>query len=315
MSAINKTVVSVLFVLFAFALVGSTVAAEEPSPLPESNLTVFPALIEISGELGHAQEETLIIVNNSDEPIPIVVEVKSLIPADEILDLSKRSEFDASRWIDVNPKYVAIKPGETVKIAIEMQIPENATQGGHYAEIVIGRYTLGASSTIDKTQTVIIPQLKVPVLINAGDDPVEELILEAGDIFPKFLHKINKTNTKIAIANVGNTHTLPNITIKLLKNEEVLQAESYSPGIILPNTKKAITAKWAPKVPIGIYKAQADVRYGTDSKVVSSKQETIIVFYPVWVILLVLLVVITLMYLFMKRKNITAAFKALKNLD
>lgn len=302
-----------LFVIFALLILfGAIFTVQAQEEAPASDITVFPALFEISAEPGETKKTTLLVVNNSEQPLPVQLETKSLITADKIIDLSKRSQFDASRWVKIDTKNIALKPGETKKVKVEIKVPKNATPGGHYAEIIVKKLVLQNTSQRDKTNTVLIPQVKVPLLITVAGDASEELILEAGDYFPAFIQKFGSLKTKLAIANTGSTHLLPTVTIQVLRSKEIIQEVDYTPGVILPNTKKDFIVNWKPEVPIGTVDLRIKTTYGADSKSLETKPEKAVVFFPIWLIVLLFALSGTIGFLAAKKQNISKAIKVLK---
>lgn len=276
-----------------------------------SAITVFPAILEIPSVKGEISKSKVVITNNSDKPLPLTLEVTSLIPADAIIDLSKRSQFDASRWVDIAPKNIALDANESKTIDIAITIPDNATAGEHYAEISVKELRLETEKKGTADQT-ILPQVKVPVFIQLEGETKEELLIESGDKFASIHQLRSAYTTAFTVANTGNTHLLPTFTIQLAKDGKILQRESFVPGILLPNTTKSVRHSWTPDVPIGRYSISIEANYGDNGKTSSLPENTFVIF-PFYVVVFSVFVICIGAYLFIKRKRLKNAFKALTN--
>lgn len=288
-----------------------TNSANAQTQQPASDITVFPALYEIATEPGNTKNETLLIVNNSKQPLPVQLEVRSIISADEIIDLTKRSQFDASRWVKLETSNIALESGETRRLSLNISVPKNASAGGHYAEIVIKKLVLENDQSSNETNTVLVPQVKVPLLISVAGETKEELIIEADDMFPGFIGFFGTLNTNISIANTGTSHVLPAISIDVYKNGQLIKSEPTSPGLILPNTKKSFNLNWKPSLGVGFYELKVKASYGNDGNFVESKPEKAFVFFPFWGIITLFGVSIILGFLLAKRQNISKAVKVI----
>lgn len=282
------------------------VNAQQPT-----NLNVFPAVIETNLDPGQSYKTSLVITNNSDKPLPVELEADSLLRPEEVIDIERINEYDASKWIDIEQTSLALEPGETKKIGLQINAPNAAKPGGRYAEIIIKELRL-QSPRATSSSAVIRPQIKVPVLANISGEAKKELLLEVGDKFPGFIGFNSTLSTQLTIANTGSTHLLPTVKFLAQKSGDIISSYQYSPGLILPNTKRTFNVAWQPGLPIGIYSLNTQVSY-EDGNFIESALEKALVFFPLWIIASLFVVSMVGGFLLAKRHNIKRAVNILLN--
>ena len=294
------------FGLLSISLVNVPVLAQEDGG---SSVSVFPALIDVPAVRGKTSSATFMVTNTSEKALPLIIETDSLIPVDDIIDMSKRSQFDASRWLYVNPGLVALEPGQSKEITVNLEIPQSASPGSHYAEIAVKQYQIEGSSDSRPAQT-IMTQVKIPVFIHLDGAVQQELLIESVDTFRPIYQRGALTTTSFRVANTGNTHLLPVFTINILKGDITVQTETFAPGILLPNTTKTISYSWTPAVPVGLYTLNITVQYGS-SQDAALAPERAVVLLPWYYFVFGGCATVIGLYLFIKRQYITSAIRVL----
>lgn len=295
-----------LAILITLYSPNTTLAAQDTT---DSALTVFPAILDVPSAKGQSAQSSFTITNNSDRPLPLALEVSSLLPADAIIDLSKRSQFDASRWVNTTPAFLAIDTGQSKEISVAITVPEDATAGDHYAEIAVKELRIDSDTRSGVAQS-IIAQVKIPIFIQLGGDTKQELIIESGDTFRPLYQQRTTHTTTFRVANTGTTHLLPSFNLSLTQGGETIQTETFTPGIILPNTTKTISHSWTPQVPVGTYDIGITAHYGTD-KIARMDPERTGVVFPLYLLAIGGIILCIAGYIFVKRKHLNAALHAL----
>jgi uncharacterized membrane protein len=306
-----KTKLLSLIFLGLFILGNSQTILAQQSQDNNVGLSVFPAIIELNGDPGQAIRQDLTITNTTQASLPVDLAVRSLIPIDSIIDLSRREQFDASKWISLQTEQFALEPGASKKIEIITNIPNDATPGGHYAEVYIKSLQIQTSVNNKVAQTRIIPEIKVPVLIKVSGDAKEELTIKQQNVFPATAQKGMPLTTTISIANTGTVHLLPTISVQLLKGDTITQETIINPFIVLPNTVKTIELPWTPNVSSGLYNATVQIKYGTSQQTQRLSPESLFVLPALYFVIGLPLLVISVVYLIIKRRNIKLAIKTL----
>jgi len=120
----------------------------EKGQVIESEITIINKGVEVTGELS-VNDFTF----KDDSGTPLIIESD-----DEVAN-----SFALSKWITV-PDEVVLIPGKAVKIPFKINVPENATPGGHYGTIFIQqKVEAGPSarvSTVTKVGALIILKVR-----------------------------------------------------------------------------------------------------------------------------------------------------------
>ena len=306
---LNKILLGILFVVLSTSSLPAAVA--EQAQDTTAGLSVFPAIIEMSGDPGQSNKVNLNITNTTQTPLPVDLDVRSLVPVDSIIDLSRRVDFDASKWIKLDTSQFALEPNATKTITVTIEIPDTALPGGHYAELYIKSLQIQTSVNNQPAQTRLIPEIKVPVLVRVSGDAKEELSIKQENAFPATIQNRMPLTTTVSIANTGTVHLLPTIAVQLWKGDILAQETLINPFIVLPNTVKTVELPWTPDVSSGLYKATVELRYGTNQQADSLSKESILVFPPWYVVFGIPASLVVIIYLVIKRRNITAAIRVL----
>jgi hypothetical protein len=203
-------------------------------------------------------------------------------------------------WVKVDTTPMVIKPGERAMVPFSINVPANATPGGHFGAIVFAN-----QPPDDKGVVTIGSQIGVLMMMRvAGDVKEVGAIAEFGFAKPKPWYNFLPVDFFVRFENRGNVHLRPtgNIFIRDMSGRQVAALDVNADfRSILPNSIRKFNASWLKQkggegqsalwnewhnFAIGRHKAQLVLLYGTDNKMVTSE----VAFY-VWPWRLILIAV------------------------
>ncbi len=299
-----------LFTLATLIIATSLFPSEARAQSGEHELifSVSPAIVEVAGNPGETIEASVTFANPSDKAAAAFIVSDALVPIDNIVDQSRRSEFDASAWIELETSTVAFDAKTRSKIPFKITIPELANPGSHYALLTLKPGVIEGPSQ----DTVILPELSASIFITVAGNINEEAELVEEDLEIPNLTMGSDNTLDFRIRNTGNVHILPTPKLSILKDGKPIEIFSLQPQLILPNTEKTFSVEWDTDVSIGAYSLQAELTYGTQSIPLSSSQHEFWVLpNPLHVFLLILgsPLIITLL---IKRRNLPRTLAVLR---
>lgn len=271
--------------------------------------TVSPAIIELTGKPGESFSSELTFQNLAENPTTATVTTDSLIPIDNIIDQGKRSQFDASSWIDVPKPNLIFDAGDLQTLKFNVSIPENANPGGHYAFINLRS---GVVARADSSKAKVAPQLGVSVFITVEGEVNEIAEIVQSDL--EISNLVRGTNNEISfrVRNLGNVHILTSPKVSISRSGERIESINVPAQLILPNTEKTFTAEWNADVSFGKYELTAEMTYGSQSIPLASIPTSFYVTPSIGLILLIILVVPLLAFAIIRYKNIPKVIQVLK---
>lgn len=248
-------------------------------------LSVTPPLFQIIALPGDVWQSSLKVVNGNAFPLTIYAEVAHFSPLGEFgqgnfSPIEKNSTStegtDLAEWIDMAKGPYTIQPEQTQDISFIVDIPKNASPGGHYAAILI--------STEPPQDDVKGPEVKTSQSVTSLFFlRIEGDVIEDGDIRE---FRVNDTLQEkpnadffLRFENKGNVHLLPRGEIRITNmwgTERGVIPVNYQTqfGNVLPKSIREYHYTWNSDFTfsdIGRYKAVATLGYGTDGvKSVSS---------------------------------------------
>ncbi|MCA9332674.1 hypothetical protein KDA00_02260 [Candidatus Saccharibacteria bacterium] len=272
---------------------------------------VSPAIIETAGSPGEKVEKNIAIINGSSNPLPIHIETRSLLTLEEIINAQKASEFDASQWLELKQGDLILGPNATKEIQINIQIPSDATPGGHYTQLNI--QGIGVDQVLgQQSGGIIIPEVASSVFITVSGDIDENIYHTKRNQFPIYSQPSRDQIASMNIENNGNVHNLivPEVNLRTIGYNFTAKLQ---PHIILPNSKKEIKDRWQTPSRPGIYLASIKYRYGNQGNEQKTKTEIMIIMPHAGLLTSMIIIVLIFCFLYIKRNNIKPAIRALAN--
>lgn len=296
----------ILLLSFLFLFTPSSYAEAQR----ETAISVAPAIIDIASIPGETSTRSVSIRNGSELSLPISVEVRSLLQDDELLDDEAITVADASKWVTIHGDKTSIyEPGESRKLTFDIAIPEDATPGGHYAQLSIRALSLESAAA--SSSAIIVPEIAVTLLITVAGEVHSSMFFEYGNIFPLFVSQNSEIMSSFTIVNDGNIHDIVSPVLIISRGNKEISRQQLPPKVILPQTKKQFSELVVMPDKYGVYKVNLEINYANANITTESKQETVVVSHSP--ILLFSLAVSTFIgvYLVRNRHNVKTATKVL----
>ncbi len=295
-----------LFTLLASLLAPVSVRAQQQADL---SLAVSPAIIELSGDPGQSFSSTVTFQNTGNEPIAGFLGTEALVPVDNFIDQARRSNFDASAWIELEEKTIAFDAEQRKTLNFTVTIPEEASPGGHYALITLTPGVIDAP----RDATTVSPQLSASLLITVSGDINESAEIVDDDLAISNITRGDELNLSFRIRNLGNVHILPAPRVTISKDGEIVEIFSLQPQLILPNTEKVFEVPtWLADVDYGTYQIRAEATYGNQSIPLATTEHEFLVVPNYLLIAVWIFLAVGILLLFVKRKNIPRTMAVLR---
>jgi len=290
--------------LVVLVFIGSILA--QGASAQSRTVSISPPRIEIQADKGGFSEGYIKVKNRSKTPLYFTTSVQDFIVKDSLgtpillPDNSASGRFSASSWISIFPSSFELAAGSDQNIYYSINIPLNASPGGHYASLVFSPRTIVSEGG---SQTIVNAGIGSLFYINVSGEIKENAKL-ASFYGESFLEYGPQTLTA-KIENHSDTHIAPvgKITLTDFLGRKVDQRILPSQNIF-PDTIRDFETEIGHKLMIGPYKASFLGSYGQNNNLPLTAEFTFWVF-P-WkiasiLILLTILVALTLAYL-RKRK-------------
>jgi uncharacterized membrane protein YvlD (DUF360 family) len=154
-----------LALLFSVSL---TVPTKAQDIVPK--IGVSPHTFELEVLPGQLLEEQIKIINQSDEPLPMTAKMVNFSAEEEtgqmIFDEALQDiSINPSLWFKIEKPDFILDPDEVEKIKFQIQVPENAEPGGHYA-VMIFKPSLPSFYFKEEALVKNIPEIGVLFLIS-----------------------------------------------------------------------------------------------------------------------------------------------------
>jgi LytR cell envelope-related transcriptional attenuator len=291
-----------LLILALLLLSCSSVALAQESV----TLSISPTLYDMSAEPGQTWQSNLRIVNVNPFDLTVYVDVVNFAPKGEggdgrfvpVLE-TESSGATLAEWITISREAITVPQEQTKEIPFVVQIPKDASPGGHFAAILVGTKPVQSEAGQARLQTAQTVTSLFFARV-AGD------VIESGSIreFTTERSYLNAPEATFALRfeNKGNVHLQPQGEIKIFNmwGEErgIIPINQYSNfGNVLPTSIRKFTFTWKGEwsiSDIGRYTAIATLGYGVDEKKFASSKTVF------WVIPFKLLsgIIFTLLFFF-----------------
>ncbi len=241
-------------------------------------LSVSPTLFEMKGERGQAWTSVIRVINVNDYAMTVYPQAVNFEPLGEdgrgdlIPIITEETQGQTlAEWITVPSDPVVIPAQATAEVPIQVNIPDDAAPGGHYAAIMVGTRPPVETSSESQVQTAQFVTSLFFVRI-AGD------VVESGDIreFTTNTAVVQRPEIELLMRfeNTGNVHVQPQGDIKIFnmwgKERGIIPINHQTHfGNVLPSSIRKFSFTWKGDTSlydIGRYRAVATLGYGDDGK-------------------------------------------------
>lgn len=269
---------------------------------PDQTLEVSPPTQDLTADPGETVSAVATLRNQSNEALPIVVDIEDFTASGEEgqVSLTTESQWAVSSWTDVSPSSFTLEPGEEQQVTATISVPSDAA-GGRYGSFVFrvqtdegegenaatvsqqiaSLFLLRISGPVDESLT--LTDVSAPRFSEFGPVPVSMRFENDGNVFVKVFGVVNVTDmfgNKVADIVVPSTN-------------------------VFPDAARVVRANLDKTFLFGPYTATAIMTYGDSNETLT--ETTTFYAFPLRIAAVVLLVLFVLIFL---RKRIQRAFRA-----
>ncbi|MFT7506895.1 MAG: hypothetical protein ACI92I_000031 [Acidimicrobiales bacterium] len=239
------------------------------------SLSVSPTLFEMSAVPLQAWNSSVKVINNNPQDITVYANVVNFAPQGETGQGKFLPVFEdftegktLAEWITVSEEPYVIPRESSVAVPLTINVPEDASPGGHYAAIMIGTRPLNSDNPFQvKTAQIVTSLFFVRV---AGD------IIEKGNVrtfrTEKTFFDVPEVDFEVRFENKGNVHLQPQgeivITNMWGKERGIVPINHQTHfGNVLPESIRQFNFTWKGEqsfTDIGRYTAVLTLAYGQD---------------------------------------------------
>lgn len=272
MTSILKKISAVLFLGAIITVVPSKAFAQE-----SVSYTVSPTIFDMTANPGQTFKSTLRIINTNSFELHVYIDLNNFVPKGEDgvpqfvpIDSKIADQTSLAQWISTD-KELVIGAEQTVELPIVINVPDDASPGGHFAAVMVGTRPLDGAK--DKTQVQTSQTISSLVFLRVTGNITESSTIRSFRTSSYFLSKPEAT-FEIRIENKGNVHLQPQGEIKIFNmwGEErgtipINQQSLF--GNVLPNSVRKFSFTWSSEwsfSDIGRYTAVATLAYGIDTR-------------------------------------------------
>lgn len=268
----------------------------------ERTFTIVPPTMQFRVKQGETLEAKVKVRNETDNPLTFTIFVRDFIVEDKlgtpkILPPDEASNrWSAAKWMTVLPESFTVSPRSSFESMLYVQIPGDATYGGHYAAIV---FEPSSQSTVSGSGASIVTQSASLIYLH-----ILGPITENGQITlfqaPKF-SEYGPVKIETEIANFGDVHIKPIGTIEVKDIfGKTLKTLTLKEDNIFPGRAKTYENVWQKKWLAGKFTANLAATYGENGLPLTA----IISFYVFpWKVALAIVLAIVIIILLSKFKK------------
>lgn len=216
-----------------------------------------------------------------------------------LLDTEEQTSFGLKDWVEAIGEQT-IASQEQATIPVKINVPENASPGGHYGVI---RFS-GTAPGLDDTGVSLNASIGALVLLRVSGDVVEQASVEelsvSKDGNKGTLFETGPLQITARIKNDGNVHIKPagQVTVKNVFGQEIgTLVVNEKAGNVLPDSIRKFEQTLEKKTMFGRYSAQLDLTYGDNKSLQETVAFWVIPYKLVAIVLAALIVVFTIIRL------------------
>lgn len=265
-------------------------------------LEIIPPTQEVVADPGKTVTATAKIRNSSNATLPIQVTIQGFVAegVEGQVALTSDNPYSVANWTKVEPSEFNLGPGDEQTVRATINVPKDAA-GGRYGSFVFavkpGEKKGGQASVSQQIASLFLVRISGP--------STEKLLLKDFSA-PKF-QEFGPVPLFLTFENKGNVHVkvygIINVRDMFGKNVEDVVITGHN---IFPEASREIQAYLGKRILFGKFTATAIMYYGSTNDVITRD----ITFY-VFPVRIVVAVLIFLLFVYLLRKRLGKALKAL----
>ena len=293
----------VLIALIAPSTSNISAQQEQAAPGSGQGLEISPPLIELSADPGDRIVAEVSVRNITDIDVIASGDVRDFLARGEtgepriLLDMDEESPFPLAEYVESVPD-LTIEPTEQKTAEVVINVPEDASPGGHFGVIRFSGQPADPSG--DGSAVALSASIGTLVLLNVSGDVEEEMVVEEmfvsqdgdrGSFFEtgpfEFVTRLN---------NQGNVYLQPSGSIEITNifGQEVDSLEfNESESNVLPQSIRRFEQSYEDKsFWLGRYTATASLQYGTAGEIIEESADFWVIPYKLIGIVLLMLIAV-----------------------
>lgn len=329
MKKLSLVIASVLAtVVTAVAPIGASAATAPPANSPKLGqaLEIAPPVITLTANPGQAIKTTIYLRNIASGKLIVTGQANDFVAAGEdgtpklLLD-NQNSPYSLKDWVGPLPTLQMV-PKEIKTMAVSINVPSNASPGGHYGVI---RFT-ATPADLHTTGVSLSASLGALILLTVNGQVHEQLSVQQFSVShggkQGTLFESGPLSFVERLKNTGNVHVAPvgQVTITNMFGKKVAAVNvNLPPHNILPQSIRKFdqpldnTVLGSKKL-FGRYTAKMSVTYGNSKKVLTASLAFWVIPYKLIAVLAVVLVAgFFILRVFIRRYNRRIIEKAQRN--
>lgn len=241
-------------------------------------LSVSPATYELSVNPGQQLNSSIRIINPNPFDLTVYAEVVNFRPRGEggealfnPIDPKNDKGATLAEWFRVSGDPIIIPREQSTAVPFSIEVPADASPGGHFAAIMIGTRPLRDETGVSRIQTAqIVTSL---VFLRVAGDVIESGLIREFTTTRR-VYSEPAAEFSLRFENRGNVHIRPEGEIRILNmwgNERGIIPINQLTGFgnVLPDSIRQFRftwkGEWSPS-DIGRYTALVTVAYGTEER-------------------------------------------------
>ncbi len=241
------------------------------------SFSITPTIFDMAAMPGQSWSSTLKVVNNNPYELTLFASVVNFQPQGERghgaffpVEPGDAEGRTLAEWMTVPADALVIPKESSLNVPVQIQVPGDATPGGHYAAIMIGTQPPDENGELQIKTSQIITALFFVRL--AGD------VVELGEVrtfrpLTRFAGS-PEVSFELRFENKGTVHIQPQGEIRITnmwgKERGIIPVNRETNfGNVLPDSQRLFEFTWrgeASLLDIGRYKADVTLAYGQDTR-------------------------------------------------
>jgi len=306
--------------------IGSSVAlaaSTTTSPNPVNNgqaLEIAPPLIYLTVNPGQTTSTQVLIRNISSGNLLVTEQVNDFVAAGEngtpkiLLNNDTNDPYSLKNWVSSLPSFLLI-PKQTKTLTVTLNIPSNASPGGHYGVV---RFTATPPSLAGTSGVSLSTSLGALFLVTVSGKLTEKVTLQSytvnqgGKTKTSNIFESTPLNFVVQLHNLGNIQEQPTgqIVISDMFGRKLADVNvNLPPANILPQSIRQFTEPFDKTVIgnkrlFGRYTAALSVTYGASHKVLTASLVFwVIPFKLIAIVIIILVAGFFILRYFIRRYN------------
>lgn len=295
----KKIIASAVAVAATFFALFQLAVAQQPVRTGGNGLQISPTRSELNISPGDNKTFTITLKNITDGELEAQVSINDFESdgvtgnPQIIVDENTRTPTSIYNFVS-NLNNISLKPGQSKRATINVNVPEDAAPGAYYGVIRYAAIPKGGILNDSERQLALNASIAHLVLIEVSGEITEQIQVEDlkfgrsaenNEIRSGSFFFTPPDKSLLTINNLGNGFSRPfgSITINRMFGGEVYSSEvnNVEPkGIVLPKSTRVFIDEVAGISLPGRYTATAAVAYGNGGEVVTYK--TSFWYLPVW---------------------------------